>query len=326
MRQQRINIVETYEQYRFVYRALVDCLCEFKTSILCSDYNEEIDKLKKLNPSTGKTGFHIQYERLEKLRPKIKPADCRSGYETDNQLRNRNLNVVPPERARVILRGCDSESNYINAVYIDGYKQKDSFIVTEIPLPNTVSDFWRMMLNSESNTLILLNELDEVCPSYWPNLNDTINYENTEVSNISVEMYDCIIIRTFQLRDLTRKGATTKTIKQFHLNNWPFNSYIPYSDENILHLIDRVEKWQQQTGKLTSVVQCLDGVRACGIYCTCVFVLDKIKAEQEVDVFLAVRCIRGNRPQLIENLEQFVLCYRVATTYLDSFQIYANFQ
>ncbi|XP_023243745.1 receptor-type tyrosine-protein phosphatase T-like [Centruroides sculpturatus] len=62
MRQQRINIVETYAQYRFVYRALADCLCEFKTSILCSDYNEEIDRLKKVNASTGKTGFHIQYE------------------------------------------------------------------------------------------------------------------------------------------------------------------------------------------------------------------------------------------------------------------------
>ncbi|XP_067118413.1 receptor-type tyrosine-protein phosphatase T-like [Centruroides vittatus] len=326
MCQQRINTVETYAQYRFVYRALADSLCEYKTSILRSDYNEEIDRLKKVNASTGKTGFHIQYERLERLRPKLKPVDCRSGYEIDNQLRNRNLNVVPPEKGRVILRGCDSESNYINAVYIDGYKRKDSFIVTEIPLPNTVSDFWRMMLNSESNTLILLNELDEVCPYYWPNLNHTIIYENTEVSNISAEMYDCIIIRTFQLRDLTRKGATTKTIKQFHLNNWPCNSYIPYSDENILHLIDRVEKWQQQTDTLTSVVQCLDGVRACGIYCTCVFVLDKIKTEQEVDVFQAVRCIRGNRPQLIENLEQFVLCYRVATTYLDSFQIYANIQ
>lgn len=323
MRKQRINIVENLEQYCFVYQALADYLCGFETSVLCSEYHQEIKKLSKVCSHTGKTGFLMQFERLQKLRRKIKPADCRSAFDTENQSKNRNLDVVPPEAARVILKGDVSLGTYINAVHIDGYKRKDYFIVTQVPLPETVSDFWRMMF-FETNTFILLNDLDEDYPSYWPHFNEMTSYENMQVSNIAEEVQEGIVIRTFTVKNLSTKDDS-KIVKQFHFTGWKSNSCLPESDENILHLIEKVERWQKQTGS-TVVVQCFDGVRACGIYCACVFICDKIKDEQEVDVFLAARSIRANRPNFIENLEQYIFCFKVACCYLESFQIYANFQ
>jgi protein tyrosine phosphatase len=41
-----------------------------------------------------------------------------------------------------------------------GYTQKDRFIVTQMPLPNTVADFWRMLYDYNSDATVMLNEFD----------------------------------------------------------------------------------------------------------------------------------------------------------------------
>ena len=43
---------------------------------------------------------------------------------------------------------------------LQGYTHRDSFIVTQMPLPNTVADFWRMLYDYNSHTVIMLNEFD----------------------------------------------------------------------------------------------------------------------------------------------------------------------
>ena len=39
----------------------------------------------------------------------------------------------------------DTESDYINANFVDGYKQKDAFISMQGPLPRTFEDTWQMV-------------------------------------------------------------------------------------------------------------------------------------------------------------------------------------
>lgn len=45
-------------------------------------------------------------------------------------------------------------------ILLQGYLHKDSFIVTQMPLPNTVADFWRMLYDYNSHTVVMLNEFD----------------------------------------------------------------------------------------------------------------------------------------------------------------------
>lgn len=44
---------------------------------------------------------------------------------------------------------------------------------------------------------------------------------------------------------------------------------------------------------------CRNGCFASGLFCCCALVLEKLKCEQEVDVFYATRIVRENRPQFI---------------------------
>ena len=49
---------------------------------------------------------------------------------------------------------------FTKATLLQGYTHRDRFIVTQMPLPKTVADFWRMLYDYNSNTVIMLNEFD----------------------------------------------------------------------------------------------------------------------------------------------------------------------
>lgn len=246
--------------------------------------------------------------------------------------KNRNDEILPPDRSLPILNPFQGNPaySYINALYVDGYRQKDAFIVTQIPFPETTCDFWRMAYFSKTSTIVLLNDFqstDENFYKYWSENTET--YGDIQVKNVSKEKHGDFIIRIFELQNISLKecnAPSVKTMKQFHLNGWMPNDILPSSAEMILNLIDKVERWQQNSGTSSVIVQCLNGVRACGLYCSSVFICDKIKSEQEVDVFLAVRSIRTNRPQFIENVGQYIFCHQVALTFLEAFETYANFR
>lgn len=45
-----------------------------------------------------------------------------------------------------------------NAVFVDGFRRKGQFIVTEAPMSNTVEQFWRMIKQQKVEQVIVLNE------------------------------------------------------------------------------------------------------------------------------------------------------------------------
>ena len=74
----------------------------------------------------------------------MRPSDRLKG----NTAKNRYTDVLCYDHSRVLLatEGGDPCSDYINANYVDGYKQKNAFISTQGPVPKTFPDFWRMVL------------------------------------------------------------------------------------------------------------------------------------------------------------------------------------
>ncbi|XP_013775548.1 receptor-type tyrosine-protein phosphatase epsilon-like [Limulus polyphemus] len=331
LRQNRINMVDTVDQYIFAYKAVVDAVCGEETSIACSDFFSEFQKLMEQDTNTGETRLQLQFKRLDKLATPLRPTDCREALDLENRGKNRTLQIIPADRGRPYLlpTANGKAPGYINAAFVNGYRKKDEFIVTQMPLPHTVYDFWKLLYNSKARTIVLLNEMepnDENCPQYWPE-NGTITSEGLTIKHVKTDDHNNYIVRSFSVQEQKLQSTTTSTtIKQFHLKGWPVSQEIPTNTNSFLCLIDGVKKWQTQSGNHIIIVQCYDGARACGVYCACVFMLDKMEEEKEFDVFLAVRSIRTNRPQLVKSLDQYKYCYDVAATYADVFQIYANFQ
>ena len=49
----------------------------------------------------------------------------------------------------------------MHCVFLQGYRQRSAYIATQDPSPNTVDDFWRMLMEQNSNIVVMLTQLDE---------------------------------------------------------------------------------------------------------------------------------------------------------------------
>ncbi|KAF6110972.1 protein tyrosine phosphatase receptor type E [Phyllostomus discolor] len=81
----------------------------------------------------------------------------------ENREKNRYPNILPNDHTRVVLSQVDGApcSDYINASYIDGYKEKNKFIAAQGPKQETVNDFWRMIWEQKAATIVMLTNLRE---------------------------------------------------------------------------------------------------------------------------------------------------------------------
>ncbi|CAG2163200.1 unnamed protein product, partial [Oppiella nova] len=308
IRQQRINLVEKLGQYVFVHQALLEALSHEPTSIACNDFHNYFTKLINYDNNNKSLPLLKQFQILNKLSPQVmSPELCQSARAHPHL--NRNQDIIPPDFARVILPGSD---DYINAVYINGYKRRDAYIVTQVPLESSRSHFWQMIASTSTKTIVLLNDIKHDNQIYWPTMsNKQLDFSDNKqtVQLISEENHNNMTIRVFHL------PQNDTTVKQFHLKGWPSMVNKPSSAQIVIDLMEMMESWNLQSNANSIVVQCFDGNQASGVFCATSFECDRIKEEQEVDVFLAVQTVRTNRPQFITDLKASSTPIRVLVLY-----------
>ncbi|KAK5919823.1 hypothetical protein CgunFtcFv8_023686 [Champsocephalus gunnari] len=164
-----------------------------------------------------------------------------------NKPKNRYANVIAYDHSRVVLTSVDGKgsavpgSDYINANYIDGYRKQNAYIATQGPLPETLSDFWRMVWEQRSNTIVMMTRLEEKsrvkCDQYWPS-------RGTETYGmIQVTMLDTVELATYSVRTfaLYKNGSSEKReLRQFQFMAWPDHG-VPEYPTPILAFLRRVK-------------------------------------------------------------------------------------
>ena len=127
--------------------------------LIFSHFSLKLFKILKFQKNFIKILF---WQKLSNM--KIDPNRFISANLPVNQRKNRLVNILPFEVTRVCLqpiRGVDG-SDYINASFVDGYKDRSTYIATQGPLPETVEDFWRMLWEHNSTIVVMLTKLREM--------------------------------------------------------------------------------------------------------------------------------------------------------------------
>ncbi|XP_035698254.1 receptor-type tyrosine-protein phosphatase delta-like isoform X2 [Branchiostoma floridae] len=326
MRQNRSNMVQTEAQYVFIYRALLEQHLYGDTEVEVANIQHYMHKLRTEKPGVDKTGFEIEFEKLTRL--PVDRSNMRCGNLPNNMNKNRVLQILPYDTRRVFLqhkRGV-TDSDYINASFIDGYREKDVYIATQGPLDRTVEDFWRMVWEWNSCSIVMITELKEKgrnkCTLYWPETGQK-TFGEVVVSAQGVDSFGDYDLRTFTVTHAKQDKA--RTVQQFHFHGWP-EVGIPDNAAGMIELIGQVQKQQQQSGNGPITVHCSSGAGRTGTFCAISTVLERVKAEGICDVFQVVKALRQQRPHMVQTLDQYQFCYQAVVEYLDSFDNYANFR
>uniref|UniRef100_A0A8D0KGR4 protein-tyrosine-phosphatase n=1 Tax=Salvator merianae TaxID=96440 RepID=A0A8D0KGR4_SALMN len=322
LRSRRVNMVQTEEQYVFIHDAILEaCLCG-DTSVPASQVRSVYYEMNKLDPQTNSSQIKEEFRTLNMVTPTLRVEDCSIALLPRNHEKNRCMDVLPPDRCLPFLITIDGESsNYINAALMDSYKQPSAFIVTQHPLPNTVKDFWRLVLDYHCTSIVMLNDVDpaQLCPQYWPE-NGVHRHGPIQVEFVSADLEEDIISRIFRIYNAARPQDGYRMVQQFQFLGWPMYRDTPVSKRSFLKLIRQVDKWQEEYngGEGRTVVHCLNGGGRSGTFCAISIVCEMLRHQSAVDVFHAVKTLRNNKPNMVDLLDQYKFCYEVALEYLNS--------
>ncbi|XP_034065304.1 receptor-type tyrosine-protein phosphatase F isoform X17 [Gymnodraco acuticeps] len=231
-----------------------------------------------------------------------------------NKPKNRYANVIAYDHSRVVLTSVDGKgsavpgSDYINANYIDGYRKQNAYIATQGPLPETLSDFWRMVWEQRSNTIVMMTRLEEKsrvkCDQYWPS-------RGTETYGmIQVTMLDTVELATYSVRTfaLYKNGSSEKReLRQFQFMAWPDHG-VPEYPTPILAFLRRVKACNPpDAGPM--VVHCSAGVGRTGCFIVIDAMLERMKLEKSVDIYGHVTCMRAQRNYMVQTEDQYIFIH-----------------
>ncbi|KAI4890859.1 hypothetical protein NFI96_026417, partial [Prochilodus magdalenae] len=305
------------------------------------------------SPSASKTYFPIPVDNLED-EYRIRSADdgklFREEYNSlpggnpqgtyeeanreENKEKNRYPNILPYDHSRVVLTQIDGvpHSDYINASYIDGYKDKNKFIGAQGPKQETVADFWRMIWEQKSATIVMLTNLKErkedKCYQYWPD-QGCWTYGNVRTyTYVANSLYDLcrdvsvitVLPRThdthtlfFLFQQASDGSKTPRLVTQLHFTSWP-DFGVPFSPIGMLKFLKKVKQVNPSYGG-PIVVHCSAGVGRTGTFIVIDAMIDMMYEEQKTDVFGFVSKIRDQRSQLVQTDMQYSFIYQALLEY-----------
>ncbi|XP_042163916.1 receptor-type tyrosine-protein phosphatase S-like isoform X5 [Oncorhynchus tshawytscha] len=301
MRSQRNYMVQTEDQYGFIHEALLEAVACGNTEVAARSLFSYMQKLGQVENGEHVTGMELEFKRLANT--KAHTSRFVSANLPCNKFKNRLVNIMPYETTRVCLqpiRGLEG-SDYINASYIDGYRQQRGYIATQGPLAETTEDFWRMLWEHNSTIVVMLTKLREMgrekCHQYWP-AERSARYQYFVVDPMAEYNMPQYILREFKVTDA--RDGQSRTVRQFQFTDWPEQG-VPKSGEGFIDFIGQVHKTKEQFGQDGPIsVHCSAGVGRTGVFITLSIVLERMRYEGAVDIFQTVKMLRTQRPAMVQ--------------------------
>jgi protein tyrosine phosphatase len=129
-----------------------------------------------------------------------------------NRERNRYADILCYDYNRFVI---EHEQDYINASHVESYGVE--YIVTQGPMENTVVDFYRMVMQSDTALIVMLTLEEEngqdKCVQYWPD-------SDLDVGEFKIRLLskDKSMASTIRRVIHISNGTKEKTVTQVHFN------------------------------------------------------------------------------------------------------------
>ncbi|ELU00302.1 hypothetical protein CAPTEDRAFT_229069 [Capitella teleta] len=263
------------------------------------------DHIEHLKANDG-IKFSNEYESIE---PGQQFTWDNSNAEV-NKPKNRYANVIAYDHSRTVLQSEQgiAGSDYINANFMDGYRKQNAYIATQGALPETFADFWRMVWEQRSASIVMMTKLEErtrlKCDQYWPNRGSE-SYGAMQVVLIDVMELATYTIRTFQV--MKHGYPEKREVRQYQFTAWPDHG-VPDHPTPLLLFMRRVKAMTPpDSGPM--IVHCSAGVGRTGAFIVIDAMLERIKHEKTVDIYGHVTCLRAQRNYMVQTEDQYVFIH-----------------
>ncbi|XP_015492105.1 receptor-type tyrosine-protein phosphatase C isoform X1 [Parus major] len=274
-----------------------------------------LDTYKRKIADEGRL-FLEEFQSIPRVFSKFSIKEAKKSH---NQNKNRYIDILPYDHNRVELSEMpgDPGSDYINASYIDGFKEPRKYIAAQGPKDETTDDFWRMIWEEKATIIVMVTRCEEgkrnKCAQYWPSMeNGTATY-----GDIIVKIYESKTCPDYIIQKLHitngRERTAGRDVTHIQFTSWPDHG-VPEDPHLLLKLRRRVNALSNFfSGPI--VVHCSAGVGRTGTYIGIDAMLEGLDAEGRVDVYGYIVKLRRQRCLMVQVESQYILIHQALVEY-----------
>ncbi|XP_064371849.1 receptor-type tyrosine-protein phosphatase C isoform X2 [Dromaius novaehollandiae] len=260
--------------------------------------------------------FLDEFQSIPRIFTKFSIKEAKKSH---NQNKNRYIDILPYDHNRVELSEIqgDPGSDYINASYIDGFKEPRKYIAAQGPKDETTDDFWRMIWEQKATIIVMVTRCEEgnrnKCAQYWPSMeNGSATYGDIIVKINESKVCPDYIIQKLHITN-GRERTAGRDVTHIQFTSWPDHG-VPEDSHLLLKLRRRVNALSNFfSGPI--VVHCSAGVGRTGTYIGIDAMLEGLDAEGRVDVYGYVVKLRRQRCLMVQVESQYILIHQALVEY-----------
>ncbi|XP_060557616.1 receptor-type tyrosine-protein phosphatase epsilon-like, partial [Ruditapes philippinarum] len=322
LRSQRVNMVQTKEQYIYLHEAAADAMYFGTHIIWTKQFRDVLEFMIQKDKVDARTRLQIQFELIEK-------SVVNSSSEVAESPEYSNVDTLLSESAAYRPKFMNKGSTFVQrlgAMCITNYKGKSTFLVSMSPDKDTMEEFWSLVDDNNIKTVIMLTEQSSSCYQSSCELGSGSG-NRFSVNKIEEKRRKGYTQRTFTFKESVREEEDhLTTLKQFEYTAWKDGYPSPGDTTSFLDMIEAVLKWQPHLSESQPVlVHCGDGCTRSGIVCVLLNELQRMKYEGgHVNIVESVKMMKKRQRHLITNYEQYKFCFDLIMDHIKRTEDYQN--
>ncbi|XP_053400714.1 multiple epidermal growth factor-like domains protein 10 [Mercenaria mercenaria] len=328
LREQRVNLVQTHEQYVCLYKVMLELFClPFKpvnVDVFMTKYHQLLEKDNK----SKKLKLLLEYESLENAKIWLKANNRRreSREEPTDKLTKKNTfgyidNIESGEFRPILSTYVPGCTNSIKAVYVPSYFDLHEYIIVQCH-PQYKMETCRLIIEKDVGLVV----------TFPTDIKTTAFFELSASENDPFVVLCQSQIQTgeYTIKDHVLQSPNKKhCFKEIVFECWSSKSIVPDSPQSMLNLATEINLQGQQVsdlphGRKYILFQCSNGVDRSGLVAVLLNVLNRTRFDNEVSIPQVIQRLRHNRREIIPNFKQYKFCYDVLCCHLESNATYAN--
>ena len=303
MREHRPQMVQTPNQYKFVYLSLLELIFG-RTAIPSEDFCENYKLYLQSQGDTHTDIFEEQFQELNYQSGSSFSYSQSAARNPSKADRNVVTNVLPYDANRVILYSPNWACEYINASYMEGYE----VVATLLPTGDTIQDFLQLVYQMEDPLVVLLfseKEYQEVREGvssrccYWLEETGRMEFGGFVVTTEKSQKSSFLIQQ--KMKVLTRYDGDEHPFSQFISLVWEETGGVR-DVVGVLTLLESIKHRSQATPSKRLLFCCSDGIGKTGVLLAVYMAIRGIERDRSVDVFQTVKQLRNARENMVPTI------------------------
>nr|XP_022309914.1 receptor-type tyrosine-protein phosphatase T-like [Crassostrea virginica]XP_022309915.1 receptor-type tyrosine-protein phosphatase T-like [Crassostrea virginica] len=312
MRENRMNMVQTYEQYKTIFLVLHEMCKAQVNSKTPTDFLKCLDTATQDKP-VNSSALRKEFQMLLSVRPQYFESD----YKMSSQNGDLSSSIRPLDKYVLYLTtSVPKRGSYINAISVPSYTSPSAFIITKYPAPEDAVDLLRLVIDQESQVIVCLDPLHHI--------------ESTGKWLPKSKSDSRKMVPPFSISRIEEHGGEVKCSKicivqeESAKQQWSIEIVEPTSDlitdhpNTVLQILKLVKFVGNIKTEAPIIVISKDGAALCGVFCALHNAIQQLTMDNEVDVFSIVRQLQIRRPELCSTLQEYKLVQEVVKTFIES--------